>query len=201
MFKTNTMNVSNKKKSFFVKSGFSLIELIVVIAIVSILSGIVYASFGGARAAARDDVRKSDLKQLQLAVETYRAQNGQYPAAGCGTATNSFTAVDCEDYILNLVPDFISKLPKDPSGVSYQYRTDGTSYKVLTQEVEIKDFSITADEYQSGGAMRNSFYMEEFARCPRADINSNNPCRTSPPPTHVVRDTYAVYGGPGSTMW
>jgi len=159
--------------------GFTLVELMVVITIISILSGVVFASFNLARQGARDDVRQTDLKQLQLALQLYRAQNGRYPAAGCSTAAGTFTATTCAVYIVDLAPEFISRLPQDPSGNYYRYQTNsaGDSYKVMTENVERK---------------RISSFNDEFARCPSA----GGGCGTT-----VPTNTYAVFGGPNSSGW
>lgn len=63
------------------KKGFTLIELMVVIAIIGILSGVIIASLGSSRARARDGKRVSDIGQIQLALELYRESNGRYPTA------------------------------------------------------------------------------------------------------------------------
>jgi general secretion pathway protein G len=159
--------------------GFTLVELLVVIAIIGILSTIVFASFGGARQNARDEIRQTDLKQLQLAVEMYRAQFGTYPTSGCSTGTGTFTATGCAVYITGLAPEFIPQLPKDPlnKNLSYQYRSDGTSYKIITSQVERKTISR---------------YQDEFALCPR----QIGVCGATPP-TNI----YGVYGGTTSLGW
>lgn len=174
------MKLASTKSRF----GFTLVELMVVISIIGILSAIVYASFGTSRKIARDDIRKTDLKNLQVAIELYKAQNGQYPASGCSTANNKYAGpgvssdpyLSCDDYITGLVPDFISVLPKDPNkqgnGFGYYYRSSGTGYKLLAKNsVEIATIKS---------------YSDDFARCPA--INSGF-CPGALPPTNV----YAVY--------
>ena len=67
------------------KKGFTLIELLIVIAIIGILSSIVLVSLSGARLKARDAERKSELRSIQLALESYFADNGTYIVAGSGS--------------------------------------------------------------------------------------------------------------------
>ncbi|PIZ29109.1 hypothetical protein COY44_00605, partial [Candidatus Berkelbacteria bacterium CG_4_10_14_0_8_um_filter_39_42] len=61
------------------KKAFTLIELLVTIAIISTLSSIAIVSFSGQTAKARDARRKSDLANLQQALEMYYDDNGSYP--------------------------------------------------------------------------------------------------------------------------
>src|SRR5437588_640087 len=59
--------------------GFTLIELLVVIAIIGILATIVMVNVLSVRSRARDTQRKSDIRQIQSALELYRADQGSYP--------------------------------------------------------------------------------------------------------------------------
>lgn len=63
---------SNKKK------GFTLIELMVVISIISFLSSIVFVSLSNAQSKGRDARRISDFRQLLNALELYRNDHGGY---------------------------------------------------------------------------------------------------------------------------
>jgi general secretion pathway protein G len=93
------------------KIGFTLIELLVVIAIIGMLSALVVPNFMGARERARDAQRKSDLKQIQKALEMYRQDQNppSYPTAGptanrfgsCGSQFGSTTV-------------YMNKIPCDP---------------------------------------------------------------------------------------
>jgi general secretion pathway protein G len=143
--------------------GFTLIELLVVISIIGILMAILTMNFDEARKNSRDKARKSDLKALQLAIETYKSQNGSYPAncesatstkwAGPGPQPGSFAS--CDDYIAGLVPDYIAALPTDPNqeqtnGVGYLYKTniDHSAYKViLYQSVESEVVTAQSDDF------------------------------------------------------
>lgn len=71
-------------------SGFTLIELLVVIAIIGILSSVVLSSINSAREKARDTVRKSDLRQISVALQMYYLDknNWMQTGSGCGSSGN-----------------------------------------------------------------------------------------------------------------
>lgn len=89
-------------------SGFTLIELLVVVAIIGVLAAslIFILNPGTQFAKARDAQRKSDLKQIQNALETYYNDNGYYPN------TLSFGAA---------FGTYMSKVPNDPQSPSKTY--------------------------------------------------------------------------------
>ena len=93
------------------KKGFTLIELLVVISIIGVLATFVLNSLGDARSRARDAKRISELKQLEVALALYYADNGSYPVritSGCAVSA-------WETPLASLVSgDYISELPTDP---------------------------------------------------------------------------------------
>lgn len=78
--------------------GFTLIELLVVIAIIGLLASIITVSLVSSRAKGRDAKRISDIKTLQLALETYYNDNSAYPLT-----------------IQSLTPNYLPTLPSDPN--------------------------------------------------------------------------------------
>ena len=88
--------------------GFTIIELLVVVAIIGILASIVLTSLSGAKAKSRDSRRVADIKSIQLALALYYSDNGMYPlniyASSAGTAPNS-----------GLAGGYLPSLPTDPA--------------------------------------------------------------------------------------
>ncbi|AKM78199.1 MAG: fimbrial protein pilin [Candidatus Wolfebacteria bacterium GW2011_GWE1_48_7] len=67
-------------KTLHYKKGFTLVEMLIVIAIIAILASVALVSVGGVRQSARDTKRVSDISKLQQQLEVYYSQNGAYPA-------------------------------------------------------------------------------------------------------------------------
>src|SRR3990167_1827290 len=63
----------------FQRLGFTLVELLVVITILSIVSSIGYVNFNIAQDKGRDAKRKQDLKAVRTALVSYYQDKGEYP--------------------------------------------------------------------------------------------------------------------------
>jgi prepilin-type N-terminal cleavage/methylation domain-containing protein len=109
------ISLSSKKK------GFSLVELLIVIAIIGIITTVVLANVARAKANSRDGKRITDISQLQLALALYLDKNEQYPI---GNSIATLSAL--------IAPDkFVDKIATDPINDSlhkYGYTSDGFSY-------------------------------------------------------------------------
>src|ERR1035437_3945054 len=119
------------------KKGFTLIELLIVIVIIGVLSTLLMANFIGVRQRARDAQRKSDLRQIQAALEIFRSDFGKYPQGldisalkNCTCNSNAcLGSADC-------LTTYMQKIPTDPNGSGdsynggdYAYQSaDGTTY-------------------------------------------------------------------------
>ena len=134
--------VSWKKNINKFQKGFTLVELLIVIAIIGVLAALLMSNFIGVRQRARDAQRKSDLKQIQSALELYRSDLAAYPL------TNNFSAC-----LSSLPPPpattiYMQKVPCDPSssynGGDYSYTSDGSTYSVAACAENSSDSQATA---------------------------------------------------------
>lgn len=105
--------------------GFTLLELLITVAIIAMLSAVAISSFTYLQKNSRDTRRMSDLKVIQSALEQYRADQGFYPTtfAFVNSLTNQ---VGRPPPLPSSVVTYLNKIPKDPisasrGGVGYTY--------------------------------------------------------------------------------
>jgi prepilin-type N-terminal cleavage/methylation domain-containing protein len=93
--------------------GFTVIELLIVLVIISLIIGIAIPAFRGMRQEAQINKVSTDLKALKLAVEAYYKNQGRYPAVS-----------NYQDILLGTVPPVLTAKLYDPFGA-----TPNTEYK------------------------------------------------------------------------
>jgi len=112
------------------QKGFTLIEILIVVAIIGLLSSIILVGLGSFRARGRDARRVADLRETQNALELYYAKNGSYPGSAAWSALSG---------TLTGAGIGVTAIPKDPlSGQNYWYGSNGQSY-VLAAQLENND--------------------------------------------------------------
>lgn len=127
------------------KKGFTLLEILLVIAAIGILAAIVIVAINPNRqlAQVRNTTRTSDLNTISKAVEQYLIDVGAYPTSLTGTLQEicAQNASDCTGYVdlqSELVPTYIAAIPQDP-----QVTGNGSGYEIAINSVNNK-ISITA---------------------------------------------------------
>lgn len=122
------------------RSGFTLIEMLIVIAIISILSSVILVGLGPARSAARDTRRIADLREVQNALELFYNRCSHYPGsatpappppASCPAAPKGAVTMAWSDLQTVLTGSGlgVDNVPNDPTvGNDYFYGTSGSNY-------------------------------------------------------------------------
>lgn len=135
------------------KKGFTLIELVIVIAVIGILSGVVINVLNPDtfRNKAQDARRKTDLVSVQSALELYFSNNNHYPIKA--------SAVILPDGLKEELVGggYASSIPQDPGSGSYTYQStaNGLDYElnaVLIYDTEsmIADGGNDSQRYEVG---------------------------------------------------
>lgn len=110
--------MSNFKKY---ESGFTLIEIMVVIVIIGLIAGMVVPQIVGRSEGARKSVAVQDLNVIANALEMYRLDNFRYPTKSQGLkALVEMPESPPKPKNWNQ-EGYIKKLPLDPWGSQYQY--------------------------------------------------------------------------------
>lgn len=104
--------------------GFTLIELIVVLAVIGFLASIIFVMLTDARLDARDKRRIEDLKQIERALHLYVTDHQHFPKQSEGA--NGDTATNAT--FLALIKPYLQGTPIDPAGAgngTFYYYYDG----------------------------------------------------------------------------
>lgn len=101
-------------------SGFTLVELLVVIGIIGILMGVSLFGLQGAREASRDARRKSDLELIRGGLEIYKSDCDHYPSSLSTSLVGGPPPVSC-----SASNTYISSVPKDPLDPARNYPYSG----------------------------------------------------------------------------
>lgn len=105
------------------RRGFSLIELIVVVAIITLLAGVTLGVYSSSRTKSNDGERQEEIRAIALSFDLYRELNGAFPDCSGGvkidpTDWGTLGAGSCSDLALiesHLLSTFGS-IPSDPQG-------------------------------------------------------------------------------------
>lgn len=106
------------------RQAFTLLELLVVIAMIGVLISLGVASFSSAQRKARDSRRKEDLKAVQNGLEQYYADNnGRYPINAANTMATIIAAAGTAYFPAGAPVD-----PKNTATLYYRLTSTPTSY-------------------------------------------------------------------------
>lgn len=116
-----TRPLFQRGRGFSSRSGFTMIEILVVVAIIALLTTIGILSFSQVNKKARDGKRKADLEQMRSALVLYRTDTSEYPLdVDWDTMTPITTYISGSS---------ISDPLNDPYP-QYEYTSDGSTFEI-----------------------------------------------------------------------
>lgn len=156
------------------QTGFTIVELLIVIVVIGILAAITIVSFNGVQGRARDTIRINDLAQIQRAMSLYNIDNNTWIGTGSGCGYNGdgsgwFSYVNGTSYlksVSNCLKEggYIQKDILDPTGGTTSSPTAGFSYM----------------KYHCGsGATERVFIYAKLETRPQSDTATDGTCSST----------------------
>lgn len=106
-------------------AGFTLIEILVVVVILSILATFVVPNIMGKPEEARIAKARNDIRALATALDMYKLDNYQYPSTDQGLEALVSRPSGSPEPRNWREGGYVKKLEKDPWGSAYQYLSPG----------------------------------------------------------------------------
>lgn len=131
-----------KRSKNIVLFGFTLIELLVVISIIAILASLTLSMVDYAKNKAARDRATAEISALELALESYKVDNGDYPRDTNGTTDSIATVKEiAKDYV---IPRGTTSTPPTISGSASM-----VMYTALSADANA-DRIVSSDERSNG---------------------------------------------------
>lgn len=108
------------------RAGFTLVEVLLVVAILGILAAVVVVNFGGKGEAARIKATRASIAAIATAIDTYEVETGRYPPSLQSLVSNDGSPNWNGPYVRG-------GIPADAWGTTFSYSQTGeTGYKVVS---------------------------------------------------------------------
>ncbi len=155
------------------KKAFTLIELLIVVAIIGILAAIAVPNFLNAQVRAQISRAHSDLKTLSTSIEMYNLDNGSYPGGELNWASGGyFWTVHSSRFVPLTTPvAYLSSIPLDPFQLPVKIE--------LSSERELGGYSGLFDgSYVYDDVTRAGHTIEAYGKSYKYTVRSPGPGRS-----------------------
>lgn len=144
------------------RSGFTIIEIIVVITVIAILSSLALLTFERTRAESRDAARSTNATIISEALEKYYEQNGEYPSVASITNENAGNTGEAIATKLSVPIDSLI-MPKMPGSTNNSITAGATPHDdYLAYEGESAENNESCQNDINGGCDKYTLrYIEE----------------------------------------
>lgn len=125
----NIQRVLNKPFKGAARAGMSLIEIIIVVALMGTLMAYLVRNLIGQQEEAKKDQTKLGMGVLEQSLQLYRVHNSRYPTTEQGLDAMITAPADAKTW---RGPYTEANKLSDPWGNKFQYESDGRNFKIIS---------------------------------------------------------------------
>lgn len=183
------------------KSGFTLIEVTVVVAIIAVLATMVAVVYNNQQKSSRDSRRQADMKSLSAMLETYQQNTGNYPVT-CGLPSSNVSQLrNCTNTVNFYTSNGMTAPDILPAGANF------SSLKSVLPSIQdsLRDPRAEASQPQlnhfiSGSVASNSYYLFSPDIIPGAGTSGTQDFRLANGSTITCRYTHTGAASPSDSQ-
>lgn len=189
------------------RAAFTLIELLIVVAIIGILAAIAVPNFLNAQVRAKLSRCAADLRTLALALDTYRLDNGTYPGGDYWQTREWWWRHSWRYHVLTTPIAYLTTIPMDPfqekaaEKARQEWAAGQSGADLWDGGYVYQDLTLSPEPVLAYGS---SFVYIVASWGPDQDWESWGAWHKDRPyhPSNGLRSAGdIVYTGPGGTLW
>ena len=125
-------NAMHRRSGARFERGMTLIEIMMVVAILGILIAVVVPTLIGQDQDARRTAQKADIRSIAQALDIYRMQNGHYPSTEQGLQALVEKPIGSPEPRAWGPAPYLRRYPLDQWGNEYVYIVDGHTFELTS---------------------------------------------------------------------
>ena len=143
---------------------FTLVELLAVMAIIAILSGIGFGAYTFANTRAKESATESLLKQIEAGLESFHTKNGYYPKSGANGFSEIAFTVDSSNRVTGVdFGDAATKLTYDSSASTRKTRMENEKFESFAKAL---DLEVIKKHLNASGVLEDAWGVAIYYRSP-----------------------------------
>ena len=154
------------------QTGFTIVELLIVIVVIAILAAITIVAFNGVQARSRDTARIQKVTSIAKAIELYKIDRGYYPQIQDGASSESSCGSQTEDWghcdRNKILSDAIAPyMQLDPTSLSNTTQGSYTYYYTSQPADNWQTFGLMVTLEGTGGQNDGGYFANAYEVGPK----------------------------------